>query len=420
MTDNNSHGKLAYFGSVIPSYSATFVYREIFELDRRGIPLLIYSLHTPVRKGLSADALPLCDRGYHLLPARIPEFLQAHVHYVLRSPLRYLRAAFRMLTARHKDLRQRMGTVMHFGGGVVLARRMERDGVTHIHAHYSSHPSSVALAIHFLTGINFSFSAHAYDIWAARLLHPEKLRAARFAVCCSGLGRRELISQGAPQDAAKVHVVYHGIDVRRFVPPENPGKRDRLILGLGRLEDVKGFHHLVEACAILKSKGVPFHCRIVGDGDERERLKALIQRLGVEKEVEMFGAVRQEDILPHYHEAAIFAMPCVGSEDGRHDGIPNVFVEAMATALPVVSTNFSAIPELIDDGVDGFLVRPGCPEELADCLERLLGDRALRESAGAKGRAKTVERFDNRKTIEPLIELLTRECGMAGGPRGNE
>ncbi len=404
--------KLAYLGSGIPALSATFIYREIFELERRGYPLSIYSLHREDPKGLSAEALPLFERTYYLLPVSIRELFSSHWHYAARSPLRYLRTIWKMLTPRHHCLKHRVRSLMHFGEGVVLATRMERDGITHIHSHYASQPTSVARVVHLLTSIPYSFSAHAHDIWHDRLQLSEKLAEARFVACCSRCGQRELTRQGHQEDSKKVAVVHHGIDIRRFVPPEPHVRKTNRILAVGRFESVKGFPNLVMACHLLRKEGIDFQCCIVGTGDEKDLVESMVKEHQLHNHVLLPGAVPQEQLLQYYHEATVFALPCIASDDGRHDGIPNVLVEAMATGLPVVSTSIGGISELVKNGEDGLLVAPGSQSELASTLKQLLQDSSLRQRLSTAARTKICAQFDNRKCIEPLIQLFEGECGI--------
>ena len=404
--------KLAYLSSVIPAWTATFIYREIFELDRRGYQLGIYSIRRADQARVSAEALPLYDRAYYLLPIRISILIAAHWYYIRRVPLRYVRTLWRMLSPSHRRQKDRYRSLMHFGEGVVLAHKMESDGITHVHSHYASQPASVARVVHLITGMSYSFSAHAHDIWADRLLLREKLRETRFVACCSECGLRELRQQGDPEHAGKVHLVYHGIDVRHFAPPSDRARSSNLILAVGRFDSVKGYPHLVEACRVLREDGVNFKCRIIGDGEERSLVTDLVNRYGLNDYIELPGAVTQEHLLRHYHEAAVFVMPCIPAPDGRHDGIPNVLVEAMATALPVVTTPIGGIAELVGDGREGFLVAPGDSQGLSQRIRLLLHDSAMRHSLGESGREKIVAHFDNRRTIEPLITLFDRECDI--------
>jgi glycosyltransferase involved in cell wall biosynthesis len=407
-------GRLAYLGSGIPDLAATFIYREIFELERQGYKVQIYSIWRPDPKKLSAEALPLCEQTYYLQPVRMTALIGAHCYYFLRQPLRYLSTLWKMLSPLHHRPKDRFRSLLHFGEAPVLARRMELDKITHIHSHYASQPTSVARVVYLLTGIPYSFSAHAHDIWADRLLLREKLAEARFVACCSDCGRSELARQGDPDAAEKVHLIYHGIDVRRFSPPENRPEPNNLILSVGRFESVKGYPILVRACKILKDAGIPFRCCIVGDGDEKDLVASLVKEYRLEDCFELPGAVRQEKILSYYHRAAVFTLPCIPAADGRHDGVPNVLVEAMATGLPVVSTRIGGVPELIEHGRDGFTITPGNIEELANQLKELLQNASLRERIGSTARTKIERHFDNRKTIEPLLRLFRMKAGIDG------
>lgn len=404
-----AHGKLACLDSVMPALSATFIYREVFELERRGFKVHIYSLHRPDPAKLSAESLPLYTRAYYLLPITLPDLIDAHAHYAFLHPLRYIGTLWRMLIPSHHRFKDRIRTLFHFGEGVVLAREMQKDAITHVHAQYISHPASVARVIYLLTGIPYSISAHTYDIWHERLLLPEKLGEARFVACCSEAARAELIKHGQPAHASKVHLVYHGVDTRRFIIPSDDSRSHNLILSIGRLDPVKGFVDLIHACAELEKKGIDFRCEIVGEGPEREHLSALINQNHLTARVVLQGAVPQEKILDYYHRAAVFVLPCLTMQ-----GIPNVLVEAMASGLPVVSTSFSGVIELVENGVEGFLVQPGSPRELAERLKQLLQDPELRQKIGNAARAKACASFDNRTTIEPLTALLRKAVDSQG------
>ncbi|MEI8139850.1 MAG: glycosyltransferase family 4 protein [bacterium] len=406
---------LAFLTSVIPALSATFIYREVFELERCGYNLHIYSLRRPERGELSAESLPLCERTYYLLPAKLLDVLAAHAYFACLHPLRYARAAWKMLTPHHHRFKDRIRSLLHFGEGVVLARKMQRDGITHLHVSYISHPASIGRVVHLLIGIPYSISAHTYDIWHERLLLPEKINEARFIACCSDAARTELIKYGRPEHASKIHVVYHGIDTRRFLPPVKGERDPRLILTVGRLDPVKGFEDLINACAELNRQGVEFVCEIVGEGPQRGDLATLIDQVGVSEKVHLKGAVLQENILAYYQRAAVFVLPCLTVQ-----GIPNVLVEAMATGLPAISTNVSGITELIQDGTDGFLVPPRNPHVLAKRLKQLLQDGSLRKTMGEAAHAKICACFDNRNSIKPQMELFERECGVKPISRATE
>ena len=262
--------------------------------------------------------------------------------------------------------------------------------------------------VHLLTRIPYSFTGHAHDIWQDRLLMPEKLAEAAFVVTCSDNARRSLLAD-APRDAQpKVHLVYHGLDVDNFPHCNGDGREKNLILSIGRLTQTKGFPDLIAACGLLAAGGLPFRCVIVGEGEERPRLEAMIDQSNLSGKVSLAGALRQEEIRAYYRRAWVFALPCVDAPDGNRDGIPNVLMEAMASGVPVIATANSGQAELIRHGTDGLLVPVHSPDRLAEAIAAVCSGGGLREALAASARKRILDDFDNRITIEPLVALLRR------------
>lgn len=399
--------RLAYLANYFPSLTETFIYREVMELKRRQVDVALYSIRKPREGEVSREALPLREATWYLLPVGAGALVASHAWFFCCRPLAYCRTFLKMVTGTHQSFRDRGRSVNHFGEGVVLARRMMRDRISHIHAHFASQSTSVARVVHLLTGIPYSFTGHAHDIWHDRLLLPEKLQEAVFVVTCSRFAR-EFISREREGSGDKIHVVYHGLDVRKFAPPKEETKVRNLILSVGSLGETKGFPDLIRACALLRQRGVSFECLIVGEGRQRAELEQLIGELGLTDTIRLVGSVPQESLIDFYHKAWVFALPCIVLEDGRRDGLPNVLMEAMATGVPVISTTTTAKGELIEDGREGLLVAPHAPEELADAIFRLCQDAGLRERLWREGRRKMEQEFDSQKTIEPLLALFDR------------
>jgi glycosyltransferase involved in cell wall biosynthesis len=412
--------RLAYLSNVLPNLTETFIYREIFQLRDRGANVRTYSLRKPSPAHFSQEAFSIYSSTYYLLPVRLSTLLKAQLRFMVLSPVRYVRALWKMLEGTHNRAKDRVRSLLHFGEGVVLSDRMLSDGITHIHAHFASQSTSVARVVHLLTGISYSFTGHAHDIWHDRLLFPEKLLEARFAVTCSDMGRRHLLAQAGRDVSGKVHVVYHGLNVDSFpYVPGTEGRERNLILSVGRLTAQKGFPDLIKACSLLKGRGMAFMCTIVGQGEDRDELERLIKAEGLSECVVLAGAVPQEGIKEYYRRAWVFALPCVDTHDGNRDGIPNVLMEAMAMGVPVVTTANSGQPELIEDGIHGFLVPTHSPSALADALVKLCDDEALRQKITHRARKRMEEEFDSRKTTEGLLELF-KQCIPGSKPEGQE
>jgi glycosyltransferase involved in cell wall biosynthesis len=272
-----------------------------------------------------------------------------------------------------------------------------------------------------LTGIPFSFTAHAKDLYLTEgEILRDKMREAEFVLTCTSYNKRYLDELGGT--LTRVHLIYHGLDLSRFERTGNDqivplaawseSGRLPLVLSVGRLVDKKGFDTLIRACALLRDQNLRFRCLIYGDGPKRDELEALIRSLGLEGVVEMPGALLQDDLIEVYRQAAVFALPCQVLENGDRDGLPNVLVEAMAMEVPVVSTDVSGVPELVESGVNGFLVPPRSPQPLAERLRDLLDDPALRRRFAEAGRRKVMGEFSLQRNTRRVLALFQATMGL--------
>ena len=249
--------------------------------------------------------------------------------------------------------------------GVMLADMLEQAGdVSHIHGHYCHGATTVTWFASMMTKLPFSFTAHAKDIYLPSLnpagLLRRKMDAARFVITCTDANRDYLENLGSK---TPVYCIYHGLNAEFCnIMKEQPAARATnghfRVLGVGRLIPKKGFDILVQACAILHQKRVPFEAVIVAEGGEHEEeIRRLITVNGLENSIFLPGPMSQSQLFDEYRKASAFCLPCRVLENGDRDGIPNVLMEAMAVGVPVVSTPISGIPELIHDGVMGCSCR---------------------------------------------------------------
>jgi len=298
--------------------------------------------------------------------------------------------------------------------GFIAQHVLESGTIRHLHAHFCHTSTSVAMLASRLCGIPFSFTAHAKDIYVGQLNPGDtlqtKMRRAKFIVTCTRANSAYL--QEICNDGAPIHTIYHGLDTRRFAPSERERHhgvpRDRpMILAVGRFVEKKGFTYLVEACRLLKDRGYDFTCLLIGGADAYlNTVESLIKEFELEETVLIRGAVTQEELKQIYEQATLFALPCQIVQSGDRDGIPNVLVEAMALELPVVSTDVSGIPELIDDKVNGLLVPQKDAAALADAIEALLKSPSLRRQLGKAAREKVCRRFNAEDRILELHDLF--------------
>ena len=392
--------RFAYLLKRFPRLSETFVLNEMLELQRQGVELRIYALMDPLEKQAHPEAARLRAHIVYLHDPRRRlrswsrllggAFLQGVSH-----PLGALRVVWALCSV-HRSL----PSLRHAIEGLWLARDLRRNGVDHLHAHFIHSPAAVAYLAFLAAGPPFSVTAHAKDLYTTL---PRNLRirarAARFVITCTRFNAAHLeglLSQslpGAPPKGNGIHVLYHGTDLKRFRPDRSGVEADR-ILSVGRLVSKKGFEDLVDALALIDTKGLRVRADVYGGGPLRDELEVRANRSGLEGRLIFHGARLQDEIIAAYRRAAVFVLAPVVTGDGDRDGIPNVLVEAMASGVPVVATRISGIPELITDGIDGLLVREHDPAALAGAIERLLRDPGLAARLGRAGRVRVERDFD--------------------------
>ena len=261
-----------------------------------------------------------------------------------------------------------------------------------------------------LLGKTYSLSIHAAeDIFVHPVLLDEKIGEARQAVTCTLFNKAHIESLIGRNLNQKITCIPHGLEINKY-QPNGSGKNGRpLILAVGQLAERKGFAQLIDACYILKKRGISFQCHIIGQGPQWQTLVNMIAQLSLGDYVILHGALPHEDVIEHYGKANMFVMPCIQSEDGNRDGIPNVLLEAMAMQVPVISTRFSAIPELIRDRENGLLVEPNDPEALAHAMQTLIESPQQAHRLGRSGRESILEEFNVKANVKRFATTLWPE-----------
>ncbi|HQT63822.1 MAG: colanic acid biosynthesis glycosyltransferase WcaL [Acidocella sp. 20-57-95] len=405
-------GPVAYVMKRYPRLSETFIVNEIRAMERLGADIRIFSLlppepppHHPMTAQVSAPVAYLPAEGFK----KWQRMLNAHAACLGAAPWRYIKAFSRAV-------QWSIGSASppavwkQFGRAGIIAAACRFQGIRHIHGHFANAPTAVTQFASIMTGLPFSFTAHAKDLYLTpRNVIARRGAAANFIATCTGYNVQYLSEVLAPEHAAKIHLVYHGIDLDMFhnAPSALPTPRQgKLILSVGRLVPKKGHDTLISACGILRDKGVAFKCMIVGGGPLRDELAAQIAALGLHEHVSLEGAMTQARLIELYRRADLFALAPLITEDGDRDGIPNVIVEAMATNVPVVSTAISGIPEIIHDGVTGLLVPPREPVILSEAMARLLADPDFGQVMAKAARARLESEFDLWRTTSRLHRLM--------------
>lgn len=396
-----------------PRLSETFIAQEILALERRGLPLDIWSLRQPT------------DRVYHPMHKAIRAPVSYLPEYLRTAPLRVLRAvvaalrrprlpALLALFARDFLRDATASRLRRLGQALVLARELPPE-VTHIHVHFLHTPASVARYAALLTGRGWSFSAHAKDIWTTPDWElTEKVHHARWGVTCTRDGQRRLDTL-AP---GRTLLAYHGLDLGRFPTPQRETVRDGSdaaaplrLLCVGRLVAKKGHDDLIDALAALPAT-LHWRLDLIGGGELRGVLEDKIRARGLAERVTFRGSLAQPAVIAAMREADLFVLPTKPGPGGDRDGLPNVLMEAASQALPILATAFGGTPEFITDGVHGVLVQPGEPVSLTAALIRLAGDPDLRHRLGDAARVRLVRHFSEETAVTLIAGRLRMSAGL--------
>ena len=391
----------AYIDSLFPC--GTFIFREVHAITQTfGTKLSIFSLK------------PYRD---HMVQQDEARSFRTMTHYpALRSTLRAVptlfsssqaRACVREVLvayrARPWAASKAIVTLLLAAAIIPEIRRLQ---LRHVHAHYATMPALAAYFIKRVSGVPYSITAHAWDIYVETTMLQRKLQVAEFVVTCTAANCKELKKLGARPE--RLFLCYHGLDFDCLPPPIFGRGPNFHVLAVGRLVEQKGFAHLIKACHFLYQHDVAFECQIIGDGPLAAELRRLIAHYRLQNVVSLVGNRSQAEVFRAYREATVLSVPSVIAHDGNRDGIPNVILEAMSQGLPVVASRISGIPEVVLPDRTGWLVPPSDIVALAAALQEIR--QAPQEAARRALLAYDFVRshFDVRTNTRTLLELFRR------------
>jgi glycosyltransferase involved in cell wall biosynthesis len=413
-----------------PRWSQGFVLDEVLNLEELGLDLVLCALTDPHEELVQPATARVRAPVRYFDQRSVRQAVADHVAVARRTPWRYARAARLAVRRPAWDRGYRVANRWQcFGYAVAVARvvRRARDGASeapvrvHLHAHFAHDPAAVTHLTHVITGVPWTFTAHARDLYQVLPeVLAERVASAAAVVTCCGANVEYLHATLPPALTDRVRLVHHGVDSGRFRPAARPDpvaradpvtRRDPVIVSAGRLVEKKGFGDLLAACRLLVDRGHRFTCVLYGEGPLEAELASTIHRLGLEGSVMLGGAVPRERLLAELQLADVFVLTPHVTDDGDRDGIPNVVLEAMACGLPVVASAIAGIPEVIDDGATGVLVPAHDIDAIATALGRLLRDRDTAGLIGAAARERVVAHFDSHRAAETLLSLFTDMAG---------
>lgn len=407
--------KVAYVLKRFPRFSETFILNELLELERQGVDVEVFSLLKPPEEmrhellgGLKARITYLPSNS-SILGMQVKQTDSTGAN---EAKLGVAEAVETIDFGDALSGKDAAATAVILFKATALAFIAKARGVQHFHAHFGSDAATVAMLASRLSGVGYSFTAHARDIYhtyvnpkADRKMRQAKIAEANFVATVSEFNRSHLQSLAGEAHANRIHRLYNGVDLSRFeFHPD--GREPHTILSVGRLVEKKGFADLIAGCAILRDQQTPFRCIIVGDGPLQQDLQSQINALNLQHHVELAGPKPQEQLREIMRNATLFALPCIVTESGDRDGLPTVLLEALAAGLPCISTDVAGVPEIIADGRTGLLIPPGQPADLARAMVRLLSEPDLRIQIAWQGRDKAASDFDLKRNVATLATLF--------------
>jgi len=384
--------RIAFVTHQFPRLPNTFILNEITEILRMGHEVTIYSLNRSQETVVHTDVFEygLMDRTRYVLD------------FVREDP-----ANSRRFQTHAKDRLQR-----HIHAFPEVGEQLLGDGTQVIHAAFGNQPCTAALALAEVTGLPLTFETHARDLFVDFMLSQEKIAAAERIFTISDYNRRYLMEQhGCP--AQKVVLKRVSIQERLCDQLEGASREEGLLVFVGRLHPIKGIEYALRAMALVLETHEDARFCVVGDGDLKGILGELARELGIQNRVQFTGPLTNREALEHVSRATGFLLPSVIADDGDRDGIPTAIIEAMYLRTPAISTTVSGIPELIEDGVNGWLVPPGDVSVLAERVRHLLDHPAQRAEMGKRAREKVISQFNSASNTKLILDAWREIVGHA-------
>lgn len=397
--------KIAYITVKIPyGEGETFIIPEIKEVLKQGHEVVIMPFR-PSDSIFHKDAESLRDITHH---AKIFAF-KVLVGFFLEFLIQPLKssAIIAKVLFNSRNFKIALKNLTTIPKGFYASRIFRKHKVEHIHAHWASTPSSVAYIASYLTGIQWSFTAHRWDIAEDNILK-EKVQSALFARTINEKGKDEMINIIDDSNLEnKVVVIHMGVNVPRADFSQRKNGKEFTLVCPANLLPVKGHRYLIESCRLVADAGINFKCFFAGDGPLENNLKSLVSSLGLESYIEFLGRVPHESLLAIYKngETDLVVLPSIVTEDGEKEGIPVALMEAMAYGIPVVSTNTGGIPELIDDNC-GVLVKDKDSKELFNAIADVLPNKDKTAERIQNAYLKIRTEFDIEQNTSLLVEKI--------------
>lgn len=405
---------LGYILKGYPRISETFISNEILLLEKFGFRMHLFPMRHP-RESFCHESVKQIQAKVDYLPTELlldfPRLLLPNIFLAVKRPGLFKKGL--TLAAVRYQRTGKLATFKHLlqAGFLTNSHLLNNTSISHLHGHFAHSPTSVTMFASLLSGIPFSFTAHAKDIYTSNKDQlREKIRLARFVVTCTDYNRQYLEDIATGLDTP-IHCIYHGIDLNLFSPVTNHTDctPPYTLLTVARMTEKKGLPTLYRALRLLKDEHFQFEHTLIGDGDDREKILQLIADLELTDCCRWLGTRTHNEVLRQFEQSDLFVLACEIAKNGDRDGIPNVLVESLAMGVPGLSTSVSAIPEILIQGNSGITVAPGEPEQMAHSIKKVLLGKDLRKKIIQGGTEHTTKHFDNRALVAELGEIFSKQ-----------
>ena len=404
--------RISYVLLWFPKPSETFIFREVANLLELGLDLQVFTLYGPLTRDLSSEMQSFSLRVERLGLPYLKSAWQNFLFWWIKQPAVTWRI-FKTVVFRRRRGPEREGESL-WGAlcGFYLARRFQEEKITHIHAPWASGPATAAWVAAQLTGIPFSFTGRAYDVFTPDSLLRQKIRHAAFVRGESRAVIQQLNSL-TDRKSGKFRLTYNGVPLTAPALAPVAMQQPYRLLALGRLVSKKGFDFLISACKILKDGGVDFRLTLGGGGPRERQLKQLARHLGLAAQISFPGFISHDRVSEQFCQADIFLMPCIIEASGNRDGLPTVILEALLHRLPVIATDVAGIGEVIEDGVTGLLIPQKDPQAIAEAVLRLIRDREAALALAERGRSRICRDFNAELNHRRVLELFQKSIQLS-------
>ncbi|RUR85995.1 glycosyltransferase [Chlorogloeopsis fritschii PCC 9212] len=382
---------IAYLINQYPKVSHSFIRREIASLEKQGINIQRFAIRSCGTELVDEADISELEKTQVVLGIGKIGLIVSLLYVAIARPIRFLQALWLALRVGWRSERGILYHLIYLAEACVLLRWWRKAYVDHVHAHFGTNSTTVAMLCSAMGGPPYSFTIHGPEEFDSvqSLSLVEKVERATFVVTVSSFGKSQLYRWCARSQWSKIHVVHCGVDdmfldmTPTFIPSE-----PRFVC-VARMSQAKGHLLLLDAATQLVGEGLQFKLVLIGDGLLRDEIENAIAQLGLQNYVEIIGWASNAEVRQHILASRAMVLPSFA------EGLPVVLMEALALSRPVISTYIAGIPELVEPGVCGWLVPPGSIKALVAAMREVLQFPIEQlEQMGAKGRSRVLQQHN--------------------------